>query len=186
VLLDQPDRLPRRHRLGLALEREWLERLVAHRGIGGAHRALAHRHASRPRGALKPRGHVHRVAGHRVGLAHRARQHLARVHAHAQLEVDAWRQPGVDLLHRVLHPESGPDGALGVVLVGHGSAEQRHDVVADVLVDGAAVALDLVAQPQQRAVHLRLHLLGVQALGECGVSGQVREQHGHLAPFLGR
>ena len=184
VLRNQPDRLPGRHRLGLALQRERLERLVAHRRVGGAHRPLAHRHASRPGRALKPRGHVHRVASHRVGLADRAREHLTRVHADSQLEVHARGQSGVDLGHCILHPEARPDGALRVVLMGHRGAEERHDVVADVLVDGAAVALDLVTESKQRAVDLRLHLLGVHSLGECGVTGQVREQHGHLAALL--
>ncbi len=186
MLGDQPDRLPGRHRLGLALQGERYELLVAHRGVGGAHRPLAHRHASRPCGALEPRGHVHRVADHRVRLAHRAREHLAGVHAHAQLEVHALGQPGVDLRHRVLHPEARPDGALRVVLVGNGSAEESHDVVADVLVDRSAIALDLTSEPQQRSVYLRLHLLGVHALGEGGVAGQIREQHGHLAAFVER
>ena len=37
---------------------------------------------------------------------------------------------------------AGPDGALGIVLVGDRRAPDRHDRVADELLDGAAVALD--------------------------------------------
>ena len=83
-------------------------------------------------------------------------------------------------------PSAGADRALGVVLVGHRRAEERHHVVADVLVDRAAEALHLLAQPPQRAVHQRLDRLGVHALGHGGVAGQVGEQHGHLAALLGR
>ena len=65
----------------------------------------------------------------------------------------------VDLLHGVLHPEAGADGALGVILVRDGRAEERHDVVADELVDGAAVALHLAAEPHQGTVDERLDRL---------------------------
>ena len=95
-------------------------------------------------------------------------------------------RPVVHLGHGGLHAEPGAHGALGVVLVRHRRAEDRHHVVADVLVDRAAVALHLVAEAQQRAVHERLHRLGSMPLGERGVAGQVGEQHRHLAALLGR
>ena len=69
------------------------------------------------RGALEPGRDVHRVADHGVAVADRAGQHLARVDPHAQVEVDAGRPALVDLVHRVLHPEAGAHGSLGVVLV---------------------------------------------------------------------
>ena len=178
--------LPRRNGLRLALELERLECLVAHGGHGGSHRALANGHAAGPRRALQPGGHVHGVAGHRVAGTHGAGEHLAGVHAHAQVEVDAGREALVHLVHGGLHAEAGAHGALGVVLVRHGRAEDRHHVVADVLVDGAAVALDLLAEPHQGAVDERLHGLWVHALGHGGVAGQVGEEDGHLAAFLRR
>ena len=92
--------------------------------------------------------------------------------------------PLVDLLHRGLHREAGADGALGVVLVGDRSAEHAHHVVADVLVDRPAVALDLLAEPAQRAVDERLHRLRVEALGDGRVAGEVGEQDRRLAPLL--
>ena len=94
------------------------------------------------------------------------------------------RQPLVDLVHRALHAERRAHRALGVVLVRDRRAEQRHHVVADVLVHGAAVALDLLPEPPQRAVHERLHGLGVEALGHGRVAGQIGEQHGHAAALL--
>ena len=178
--------LPGGHGLGLALQRKRGELLVAHGGHRGPHRALADGHAAGPRRALQPSGHVDGVAGDRVAGAHGARHHLAGVHAHAQVEVHAGREALVDLPHGGLHAEAGPHGALGVVLVRDGRAEDGHHVVADVLVHGAAVALDLLAEPHQGAVHERLDGLGVHALGHRGVAGEVCEEDGHLAPFLGR
>ncbi len=185
VLGDQPLRLPGRHRLRLALELERLELAVVDRRVGGAHRALADRHAPGTGGALQTGRHVHRVADHRVGLAHCARQHLARVDPHAQVEVHPRRQVLVHLRHRVLHAEPGADRALGVVLVSHRCAEDRHHVVADVLVDRAPEARHLASEAHQGPVDERLHRLRVHALRERRVAGQVGEQHRDLASLLG-
>ena len=87
--------------------------------------------------------------------------------------------------HRVLHAQRAADGALGVVLVRDRGAEDGHDVVADVLVDLAPEALDLLAQAPQRAVDETLDRLGVHALGHGGVARQVGEQHRDLAALLG-
>ena len=180
----QAQRLPGGHRLGLALQLERAELLVAHRSAGGAHGPLAHRHAPGAGGALEPGRHVHGVAGDRVALADGARHHLAGVDAHPQLEVHARRQALVDLGHRRLHPERRAHGALLVVLVRHRRAEERHHVVPDVLVHVAAVALHLGAEAHQGAVHEPLHGLRVHPLGHRGVARQVGEQDRHLAALL--
>ena len=185
VLGDQAHGLPRRHPLRLALQVERLELLVPDRGVRGAHGALADGDAARRGRALKPGGDVHGVAGDGVGVADRAGEHLAGVHAHAQREVGARRQAVVHLGHRVLHAEPRAHRPLGIVLVGHRRAEDGHDVVADVLVDGAAVALDLPAEAHERTVHERLHRLRVHPLGEGRVAGQVGEQDRDLAALLG-
>ena len=159
------DGLPRRHRLGLALQRQRLELLVLDRAAGQPVGDLADGDAARPRRRLQARGDVHRVADHRVAVADLAGEHVARVDPHAQREADVGGGVDVlvDLLHRGLHREAGADGALGVVLVGDGRAEHRHHVVADVLVDRAAVAHDLLAEPPQRPVDERLHRLRIHA-----------------------
>ena len=54
--------------------------------------------------------------------------------------------PGPSAADRVDELERGPDGALGVVLVGDRRAPDGHDRVADELLDGAAVALDDLAR----------------------------------------
>ena len=63
--------------------------------------------------------------------------------------------------------ERSADGALGVVLVRGRRAEERHDRVADELLDGAAVALELgadalVVGAQDRLDVLRIHRLGLR------------------------
>ena len=174
--------------LGLALEVQRLERVVGDRRRGGAARAVAHGDAARLPGRLQACGDVDGVADDRVALPDRARQHLAGVDADPQLEgdvVEVALELGVDLAHRLLHAEGGANGALGVVLVRHRRPEDRHDVVADVLVDLAAEALDLLAQAPQAAVDERLDRLGIHALGDRGVAGEVGEQDGDLAALLG-
>ena len=61
--------------------------------------------------------------------------------------------------------ERRPDRALGVVLVRGRGAEERHDRVADELLDGAAVSLELganalVVGAEERLDVLRIHRLG--------------------------
>ena len=85
-----------------------------------------------------------------------------------------------------LHRQAGANGALGVVLVGDRRAEDRHHVVADVLVDPAAVADDLLAEAAQRAVDHGLDGLGIHPLGDRRVAGEVGEDHGRLAALLRR
>jgi len=89
VLLGQADHTPRRDRLGLALELERLERLVLDHAAGRPLGALADRDGPLAGARLQPRGDIDRVPDHRVVLAHLARQHLARVDAHAERELDA-------------------------------------------------------------------------------------------------
>ncbi|CAA9583896.1 MAG: hypothetical protein AVDCRST_MAG88-3679 [uncultured Thermomicrobiales bacterium] len=186
VLADQARRLPGRHRLGPPLEHQGRERLVAHRALGCPHGALADGDRAGAAHRLQPRGHVHRVARDGVVVAHGPGQHLAAVDAHAQREPAVGRKTLIDLLHRSLHPQRRADRPFLVVLVGHRCAEHRHDVVADVLVDGPAEALDLLAQPPQRAVDQRLDRLGIHALGHRGVAGEIGEEDRDLTSLLGQ
>jgi hypothetical protein len=178
--------LPGIHAIGLALELERLERAVVNGVASGPVGALSHGHRPRATGRLEPRRHVHGVADHGVVAAHGAGQHLAGVHPDAKSEAHAVRlvEAGVDVRHRVLHAERGADGTLGVVLVRDRRAENRHHVVADVLVDGAAEALDLVAQAAQAALHEALDRLGIHLLRHRRVTRQVGEDDGYLAALL--
>ena len=74
--------------------------------------------------------------------------------------------------------EGGADGALGIVLVGGGRAEQRHDRVADELLDGAAEALQLPPQPNVVRSEPSTYVFGVHLLGLRGRADDVGEQDG--------
>ena len=82
----------------------------------------------------------------------------------------------VDLAHRALHPQAGAHRALRVIAVRDGSAEDRHHVVADELVDISAVLEDLLAEASQNPLELALDRLRVEPLRDRRVAGEIREQ----------
>jgi hypothetical protein len=186
LLGQRPGRLPCRHRSRLALQRQRLQLLVLDRLVGRAERTLPDRHAARLGCRLQARGDVDGVADDRVAVADRAGDDLARVDADTQREVHTvgGAKALVDLGHRVLHAESGAHGALGVVLVRDRCTEDRHHVVADVLVDASSKTVHLLPQPAQAAVYQALDGLRVHALRDRRVAGEVGEDDRYLAPLL--
>ena len=64
---------------------------------------------------------------------------------------------------RLVHPQRGPHGPLGVVLVRDRRAEQGHDLVADDLVEVAAEVDDVGDERLEARVDQAFHLLGVAA-----------------------
>ena len=143
------------------------ERLAGDRrraqGGGGA----ADQHAAGRGQRLQPRRRVDDVAHRRVvGAGQRADEHLAGVDpdAHLDRRLDA----GVldEAAQRLLHPQPGPHGPLGVVLVGDGRAEQGDDGVAEQLVDAPAEQLDVGDQPLEAGLDEALDVLRVAVLGE--------------------
>ena len=106
----------------------------------------------------------------------------AGVDADAQAELDAVQPPHV-VAHRLqvtLDGQGGAERAVRVVLVGDGGAEERHDAVAQELVDGALEAVDRAQDDLEDPVHDAVDLLGVQALGHRREAGDVREHHADL------
>jgi hypothetical protein len=71
----------------------------------------------------------------------------------------------------------------GVVLVGDGRTEQRHDPVTRELVDGAFPPVHGVQHALKGAVHDRVELLGIQRRRELGGPLDVHEEHRHLLPL---
>ena len=156
---------PGRERLGLALERRRVAGLEGEDPLGGGVRRLADGDRHRRGGRLQARRHVDGVAGEEALAGGRvdveAHQRLAGVDADADLDgaaADAGQR--VDLVDEA---QTGAHGALGVVLVQGGHAEDGDHGVADELLDGAAVGLDHLAGhgvvPAQEAVDV----LGVGA-----------------------
>ena len=126
---------PSAHVVALALDREPLERSrgdrVRDEGIGG----LPDQDLPRLGRLLEALGDDHRLSRDEpLALARVAGDHLARVHPDAHVEAEL---PGA-----VQHVVGGAHRPQRVVLVGRGDAEDRHDLVADELLDRPAVTLD--------------------------------------------
>ena len=89
------------------------------------------------------------------------------------------------LLGVLADPKAGAHGALGVVLVGGGDAEDPHDRIADELLDHPAVCLDLCAGHLEVGGEHLVHVLGIGGLRGGGEPDQVAEQGGDDLAFLG-
>ena len=76
---------------------------------------------------------------------------------------------------------AGPDGALGVVLVGDRGAPHGHHGVADELLDGPAVPLDRGARRVEVAGQQLADGLGVAVLGQRREADKIGEQDGDEA-----
>ncbi len=144
---------------------------------------LAHVHRVGCSELLHARGETDRVplrgVVHAQVAADLAHDDVAGVEAHANREVE----PVLALhLARVaaelpLQEQRGVTGALRVVLVGDGRAEQRHDPVARVLVHRALVAVHPVGQDREEAVEDAMPRFEIDLRGELHRALHVREHH---------
>ena len=135
--------------LALALQRVLAERLERDRPRGGPLGRLADQHGAGRCDRLEPRGRVHEVAGdHALPVAAEGHGRLAGQDPGA--EQAAGRRVRGSCATASTQVERGADRPLGVVLVGDRCAPDRHDRVADELLDGPAVALD--DRPGEREV----------------------------------
>ena len=82
--------------------------------------------------------------------------------------------------------EAGTHGALGVVFPGDGSPPDRHDGVADELLDDAAVPGDDRPGELEVAGQKLPDIFGVFRLGERGEADEVAEQHRDMAQLGGQ
>ena len=127
---------------------------------------------------LEPRGRVDDVPGShsfpelRPGAE--SDERFARVDGNSHLELEG-RIALVELGDCRADRESGPNGALGIVLVRHRSAEERHDGIADELLNRAAVTLELVAEARVVRREQRANVLGIELLGARGKADEVGE-----------
>ena len=173
--------LPDADRLGLPLGMHRLGVAVLDHRRRGPVRRLVDEDAVHRCGRLEARGGVDDVTGrHAFALLRPGgeRDHrLAGRHAdpHVQAEGRVGRvqlAQGVSCGYRRAH------GALGVVLVRQRRAEEGHDGVADELLHGAAVALELGLHPGVVGRQHPADVLGVELLCAAGEPDQVGEQHG--------
>ena len=70
-----------------------------------------------------------------------------------------------------------------MVFVRHRRAEQRHEAVAEELVDGAFEAVHFGQRQREELVEQVVHRVGTQALRELGRIGHVAKQHRDLLAF---
>ena len=159
------ERLPGLDRLRLALGLHRLGGPVVDRVARRAPCRLADEDAVDRCVRLEPRRGVDDVAGdHALALLRPGAERDERLPG---VDADAELELGLLVEDPVADGERGADRALGVVLVRDRRAEHGHHGVADELLDCAAEALELVAQPrvvrpEQRAHLLRIHLLGAR------------------------
>jgi hypothetical protein len=109
--------------------------------------------------------------------ADRAHHHLAGVeadadvHGHTKRAVHLLRVPADALLH----PQGGIAGANGVLLVGDGRAEERHDAVAHHLVDRTLVVVHGLDHALQHRVEQAPRVFGITIGQELHRALEVRE-----------
>ena len=173
-----PQGLPQRHGLCLALELVLARVGVGDRGLGGAPGRLADEHHSRLGRRLDARGGVDEVARHHpLTLGAHRDGGLTREHARARRQIRVDRGHGRDEL------ECGAHRALGVVLVRDRRAPDGHHRVADELLERAAVALDDLTSDVEVAGQELARVLRVARLGGRREAHQVDEEHGDESPL---
>ena len=176
---------PGEHRIGKTLDGERSGLLAVEPVDKRPPHCVGDQDLTRPRGVSQSRGEVHRVARDRVlavgDASGAAGDHLAAGDA----DVNRNRPPRLrgDGGHRVADGQRRPHRPLGVVAVGDWRAEDRHDTVADVLVDPAAMLGDEAVGAGEEALQEGVHLLRVKLAAERGVAGEVGEDDRDLPPL---
>jgi hypothetical protein len=179
-------RAPDRDRSRLPFDPDRGEGLVLEEVPGHTVRRLAHEHPADGGHLLQSRGRVDDVPGHHpfpAGLLSEADHRLPAVDP----DPDRQTEPGVglvELVDRVDDREGAPDRPLGVVLVGDRRPEHGHHGVADELLRGTALPLDLLQHPEVEEAELAPDILGVGVLRIGGEPDQVTEQDGDDLAFL--
>jgi hypothetical protein len=135
---------------------------------------------------LHLRGQVRRLADrgvlHAQVAANRAHHHLARVEPDADLHVEPLgaTQLAGQATHALVHAQRRVGRAHHVVLVGHRGAEDRHDPVAQHLVDGALVPVHRLHHQGQHRIQHAARVLRIAVGQQLERALHVREEHGHL------
>jgi hypothetical protein len=128
------------------------------------------------------RGLTDRAVVHVEVAANGAHDDLAGVQTHADLHRHSVR--ALQLVpvapHLLLHPERGVAGALRVVVVGQGRAEERHDAVAHHLVHRALVVMDGLHHPLEDGIEELAGLLGITIREQLERASDVGEEDGDL------
>src|SRR5690606_37517828 len=81
--------------------------------------------------------------------------------------------------------ERGMGRALGVVVMGHGRAEDRHHAVTDVFVNGPAMLFEDAVDALEEAAEQRVQVLGIEFARKARVTRQISKQDGDLTALTG-
>ena len=177
---------PRADGLGLAAHRHLAERAGVEVVGDETMRGLAEHDRSGLGALLQARRDVGRVTDRRVVHAQVAAdaadddEPAVEALAHLEGQRPLALQVASIRLQRALDAERGAHGPLRVILVRDGRAEERHDAVAEELVHGAVVPVDLGQHEVERALHQRMHVLGIEPRRQRGEAGDVHEEHRDL------
>jgi hypothetical protein len=93
-----------------------------------------------------------------------ANHHEPRIqpHAHAKRNPLGALEFGAVALQDAVHAQGRMHRPLGMVLMGNGCPEERHDAVAQELIDRAFVAVHLTQHQREGPVHQLVYLFGVE------------------------
>ena len=163
------DDLPDGDRLRLALGLNPRPGAVVDLETRSAVRSLVDENPVHGRGGLYPRGGIDDVAVRHGGALVRAR--VERHHRLARGDTDSNLEPArafvvVKAADCLAHRVSGANGSLRVVLVRDGRAEESHGGIADELLDGASVALELLTHGHVVGIDDAADVLGVELFGK--------------------
>ena len=171
-------------RLGAAPHGDGSHALAADVALDEPPRRLADQDGARLGGLLEAGRQVRRVADrgvvHPQVVADRAHDHEAGVkpHAHGERDILARRDGNWPLAERARDTERRERSPPRVILMGQRGPEERHEPVAEELVDGALVAVDLGEGGLEELVDEDVHALRPQPFRQRGRADQVAEEHG--------
>ena len=168
-------------RLGLPLHGHGARRREAEPRCGGGDGACADEDLAGRSRLLEPCGDVDRVPGDEE-----IPPRLARCDDLAGVEPDPQGERRRDWIggHGFTEREGGAERAIGIVVVRLGDAEDRHDRVADELLDGPAAVTDHARGGGVIGGHDRPDVLGIAGVGERGRARDVGEQDRDDAALL--
>src|SRR5262245_38799431 len=118
-------------------------------------------------------------------VADRTHHNLARVQADADLQSQFFglAESSPIASHLFLHGQSGVTGAHGVILVSQWCPKERHDSVAQHLVNGSFVSVNRIHHDPQYRIDELLRFFWIDALQPAGYTSDVGKENRYLLPF---
>ena len=184
------DEAEREQRIGLSLGGHGLDRVHDHRVAHEREGGFSQQDLARSGGLLEARGDVHRVP-RRDPLVAGPGHDFAGVHPDPAGEGDPViaAEVVVQRVERRAHVGCRPHRPERIVLVDLGNAEDRHDRIADELLDGSAVTLDGGPHRVEEALHHSSQRFRVEPIAHRGRADDIaeddRDRLASLGPCLG-